>query len=396
MKIELHIIQNVAPSNLNRDDTGAPKDAEFGGYRRARLSSQSMKRAMRENFVLPSDSGLDKAVRTLQMVTAIDEVLKQYVTEDEAVRHQAITVALAAAGIGIKVDDTKIQTQYLLFVPARSAQQFAQLISENWDVLKSAEVGGDGKKKGKAADSKLPKEFVNACKEIMRQAKATPEIALFGRMVADEPSWNVDAACQVAHAISVNKVSSEFDFFTAVDDLKQDTGAGMMGTVQFGSSTFYRYLVVDVDAYVRNLADGASNYSAELLSAAQASLAAFIEVAVKSLPSGKQNTFAAHNLPSLVMTVVREDAPVSLANAFIRPVTATAEHDMAEAAIVKLDKHFGELLRAYGQKHIRKVQTLVVAGDLQGLNTLCAEGNEVSSLDELIDGTVQSCFGGAS
>jgi CRISPR system Cascade subunit CasC len=394
MKIELHIIQNVAPSNLNRDDTGAPKDAEFGGYRRARLSSQSLKRAMRENFVLPSDSGLDKAVRTLQMVTAIDEVLQKHIEADEAVRHQAITVALAAAGI--KVDEAKNQTQYLLFVPARSATQFAQLISENWELLKAAEVGGDGKKKGKAADSKLPKEFVNACKEIMRQAQATPEIALFGRMVADEPSWNVDAACQVAHAISVNKVSSEFDFFTAVDDLKQDTGAGMMGTVQFGSSTFYRYLVIDADAYLRNLADGATQYSDELISAAKASIAAFIEVAVKSLPSGKQNTFAAHNLPSLVMTVVRDDAPVSLANAFIRPVTATAEYDMAEAAIVKLDKHFGELLRAYGQKHIRTVQTLIVSADVTGLNTIQTTASHAPSLDSLIDVTVQTCFGGAS
>ena len=93
------------------------------------------------------------------------------------------------------------------------------------------------------------------------------------------------------------------------------------------------------------------------------------------------------------MTVVRDDAPVSLANAFLRPVTATAEYDLAEAAIVKLDKHFGELSLAYGQKHVRKVQTLVVSGDLQELNVICALGNKATSLDSLIDTTVQSCFG---
>jgi CRISPR system Cascade subunit CasC len=394
MKIELHIIQNVAPSNLNRDDTGAPKDAEFGGVRRARLSSQSLKRAMREAFVLPSDMGLGKAVRTLQLVTAVDDILKESRGSAEiAMRHKAIHVALAAAGI--KVDAEKNATQYLLFLPARSATQIAQLVDAHWDVLSAAEISGDGKKKGKSADSSLSKELVNALKNIMKEATATPEIALFGRMVADEPTWNVDAACQVAHALSVNRVSSEFDFFTAVDDLKQDTGAGMMGTVQFGSSTFYRYLVVDVDAYMANLADHKSPYSPELKAVARASLAAFIEVAVKALPSGKQNTFAAHNLPSLVMAVVRSDAPVSLTNAFLKPVMATNEYDLADAAIIKLDTYFGQLTKAYGTTHIQQIQTLVVNPDVK-LANIVTNNAQVDDLATLIAGTLDTCFGGAS
>jgi CRISPR system Cascade subunit CasC len=393
MKIELHMIQNVAPSNLNRDDTGAPKDAEFGGVRRARLSSQSMKRAMREQLVLPADMGLDKAVRTLQLVAAIDKHLQQRVDAEESDRTQAITNALAS--VKIAYDSDKRQTQYLLFLPERSAVKFAEVIAEHWSVLQSSEAVSEGKKKSKSGESKLPKELTKQLNEIMRDAAATPEIALFGRMVADEPTWNVDAACQVAHAISVNKVSSEFDFFTAVDDLKQDTGAGMMGTVQFGSATFYRYLVIDVDGYLRNMSDGGTA-TAEMLAAAQAALAAFIEVAVKSLPSGKQNTFAAHNLPSLVMTVVREDAPVALTNAFLRPVTATAKHDLVEHAIVKLDQHFGAITQAYGSSRIRKVQTLVVGAEVGELAHIQANGAAVATLEELIATTLRTCFGGAS
>lgn len=393
MKIELHMIQNVAPSNLNRDDTGAPKDAEFGGFRRARLSSQSLKRAMREQLVLPHDMGLDKAVRTLQLVAAIDKHLQQRVDAEESERIQAITNALASVNIGY--DAVKQQTQYLLFLPTRSALRFAEVISNYWHVLLSSAAGSEGKKKGKSSESKLPKELTKELNEIMRQAAATPEIALFGRMVADEPTWNVDAACQVAHAISVNKVSSEFDFFTAVDDLKQDSGAGMMGTVQFGSSTFYRYLVVDVDAYLRNMADGDA-ITDEMLGAAQASLAAFIEVAVKSLPSGKQNTFAAHNLPSLVMTVVREDAPVALTNAFLKPVVATAMHDLVESAILKLDQHFGDITRAYGSSRIRNMQTLVVGAEIGQLAHIQADGASAATLEQLITSTLQTCFGGAS
>jgi CRISPR system Cascade subunit CasC len=395
MKIELHIIQNVAPSNLNRDDTGAPKDAEFGGYRRARLSSQSMKRAMREQYVLPMNADLDHAVRTLQMVPAIDDALQAIRgtnSDDMAVRHQAIRAALSL--VNIKVDAEKNTTQYLLFLPKRCAEHIAKLVHEHWDMLQSVEIG-EGKKKGKSSDSATYKELINALKAIMKDASRTPEIALFGRMLADEPTWNVDAACQVAHAISVNRVMSEFDFFTAVDDLKTDsTGAGMMGTVQFGSSTFYRYLVVDVDAYLANLAGHKPPYTTGLEEVARISLAAFIEAAVKSLPSGKQNTFAAHNLPSLVMTVVRADAPVSLANAFIKPVTATPEYNMAEAAIVKLDKHYGDITNAYGSDAIKAVHTLMVDVEVPELKHTQQHG--VTTLRELIDGTMQACLGGAS
>lgn len=129
MKLELHILQNVAPSNLNRDDTGAPKDAAFGGTRRARLSSQSLKRAMREQFTTDG-TAFDAAVRTKRLIEAVDGVLHTLVEQPEDVRQKVIRTTLAAAGFA--ADETTLLTQYLLFIPARTASQLASFITENW------------------------------------------------------------------------------------------------------------------------------------------------------------------------------------------------------------------------------------------------------------------------
>jgi CRISPR system Cascade subunit CasC len=161
----------------------------------------------------------------------------------------------------------------------------------------------------------MPEEIKKELNRLLNGGMAV-DLALFGRMLADLPNKNIDAACQVAHALSTNKVSMEFDFFTAVDDLspEEETGAGMMGTVEFNSACFYRYANIDLKQLTGNLAG-----DSEL---AQKAVEAFLRAAVATIPTGKQNSMAAQNPPSLVFAVVRDKGLWSLANAFVKTPSA--------------------------------------------------------------------------
>ncbi len=321
MKIELHLLQNFAPANLNRDDTGAPKDCELGGYRRARVSSQCQKRAVRAAFRLQkllSDDLLGARTKRL-----VHEVASELVDKHEHHRDAAAALALGAIeGVGLGrnkkgAGEDAWKTEYLLFVPRRIVSALAQLLHENREKLaglaaparaEEPEAAGatEAKKKGAKKESKrdakqdakaaYPKDIGDKVAELLESARSTADIALFGRMIADKPDWNVDASCQVAHAISTNRLQADFDFFTAIDDFKpgETAGSDMMGTVQFNSSCFYRYAVLDVSALLKNL--GSDGKDAEAL--AKSTVEAFIRAFVSAIPTGKQNSMAAHNFPS--------------------------------------------------------------------------------------------------
>lgn len=334
MNVELHLLQNFAPSNLNRDDTGSPKDCEFGGYRRARISSQCQKRAIRSAFgaseMIPAEN---LGYRTARLM---DEVTERLVGDgrDREDAEKVVTAALQAVGLKLKEG----KTEYLLFLGRDEVNRIADACRRHWETLLATDRGGS-KKDAKAAAEKDVKEAVTRALD----GRVAADVALFGRMIADLPGNNRDAACQVAHAISTNAVSMEFDFFTAVDDLKpasEDLGAGMLGTVEFNSSCFYRYFSLDLDQLAANL-DGDQALAA-------ASLRAFLEAAVKAVPTGKQNTFAAHNPPSLVMAVVRPHGQWSLANAFVKPVAPNRELDMVGASVAALGSYWSRLAGMYG------------------------------------------------
>ena len=288
MFVDVYALQIVPPSNINRDDTGAPKTAVYGGVRRARVSSQAWKRAMRETFseYLPEGS---LGVRTKLAA----ELLAAKISEsrpDLEERASELAVAILEA-LGIKVekskrsgdDEDKNATGYLIFIAQHELDRLADTAAR-W-----ADEGLDLKK--------LDKKAKNEVKESFKGAQAV-DIALFGRMLADVPELNTDASAQVAHAISVDAVTQEFDYFTAVDDRASDdnAGAAMLGTIDFNSSTLYRYATVNVDALFSQLED------AEATSRA---VDAFVQSFVRSMPTGKQNTFANRTLPSYVLISLR-------------------------------------------------------------------------------------------
>jgi len=363
MLLELHILQNFAPNNLNRDDTGSPKDCEFGGYRRARVSSQCFKRAMRE--VMKSDGLLqpdDLASRTKRLMETLrDRFTREYnkdLTESEAVARAAIT----ATGLRLEGND---KTQYLLFLGAREIDAVAALCLEHWDTLKGDAVPATdlvgtappkGKGRAKTAVPAIDAPVANAFKKVLDGGRAA-DLALFGRMIADLPERNVEGSCQVAHALSTNAANVEFDFYTAVDDLKPDdtAGADMLGTIEFSSACFYRYLNLDVDQLVKNLGGD--------VDLTRRAVEAFIRAAVVAVPTGKQNSMGAQNPPSLVMAVVRDRGLWSLANAFVKPVPPTGDGGLVVNSIKELDKHWGALTKMYGEKQIAGKWVCMLDGD---------------------------------
>ena len=345
--VETHLIQNFAPSLLNRDDTNSPKEAEFGGHRRARISSQCLKRAVRHHFkdapIFPSE---ELAVRTKRVAEALKEKLMDLDKDRDA--ETALAVAETALG-GMELIVSEGKTQYLLFLGLREVDALARVINDSWEVLPKAtgeatdqdEEGQTGRDKKKAAKEKISKEIKGQLDAALDGGRAV-DLALFGRMLADRPEKNIDAACQVAHALSTHAVSREFDFYTAVDDLRpEDTqGADMLGTVEFVSACYYRYALIDLEKLTENL-QGDWDQARRVVSA-------FLTASALAIPSGKQNSFAAHNPPSLVaVTYTHEGIPMSLANAFEAPVNARQD-SLTRSSITALEGHAKTLYGCYG------------------------------------------------
>jgi len=243
-------------------------------------------------------------------------------------------------------------------------EKISTLCLDNWEVLKSAMADKD--EKAAARKRKKPGDLSKKIIDILDGARAS-DIALFGRMVADLPDINVDAASQVAHAISTHKVIMDFDFYTAVEDLplEEETGAAMMGTVEFNSACFYRYSNVNVDELNKNL-----DYDEDL---SRKTIKAFLRASVAAIPTGKQNSFAALNPPDFVLVIVREDAsPVSLANAFEKPVTIRSNKGLVEESIKALDNYWIRFTSAYGDNGIKTKTAIRVTDEpeLKGLNLI--------------------------
>ena len=304
--VDVNAIQTLPPSNINRDDTGSPKTAQYGGVIRARVSSQSWKKAMRDYFYNNSEFE-NIGVRTLEIVKYLAEEIKRLkpsLTDEDALKLANET--FKAAGIGTK--DNKAKALFFLGKSQR-------------DSLAKAAIDGEKDKK------KL--------QDILSSNPAI-DIALFGRMVADDQNLNEDASAQVAHAISTHQVSNEYDFFTAVDDISKEEsqGAGMLGTVEYNSSTLYRYANVAAHELLNQLGSVEDTVGAIRL---------FVEAFAKSLPTGKVNTFANQTLPQAILVTIRDDRPVNLVSAFEEPVRSNDGY--VEKSITKLLKEEEKVLK---------------------------------------------------
>ncbi|MDP5227052.1 MULTISPECIES: type I-E CRISPR-associated protein Cas7/Cse4/CasC [Arthrobacter] len=356
--LDIHALQTVPPSNINRDDTGSPKTAIYGGVRRARVSSQSWKRAIRQEFARHLDA-TQLGIRTKRLVEVVSQHIRDLSPELEPSATELAVAAIEAGGFKVDVSKTKdgegagkpAQTSYLLFVSNVQARRLAELAIEAF-------------RKGEKLDKKQVKAALNSDHSV--------DVALFGRMIADSADLNVDASTQVAHAISVHAVETEFDYFTAVDDknTEEESGAGMIGTVEFNSSTLYRYATVNLRGLAQNLGDSDVTVKA---------VVSFVRSFVESMPTGKQNTFANRTLPDAVVVTVRNRMPVNLVGAFEEAVTAEKGKSRLRVAAERLAQHSADLEAGYGNSAVR---TLVVA-PTSSVAPLVSLGEQVS-LDDLL------------
>lgn len=351
--LELHIIQSVPVACLNRDDLNSPKTAVFGGVQRARVSSQSWKRAIREMADKEFDQqGQFKGKRSRLFIEQISKQLGVLGENEESSKALAFCAGHYLAKLDPK-QEGKVKT--LVFLSPLEYEIFANLLFSLEDDNKkqlveavalvdtsklAADEDGDDEveedvekpKKGekklstkafsklvtKILKSPVEKAFKGEKKEAKSLPKDAADIALFGRMVANDHSLTVEAASMFSHALSTHKADNEIDFFSAVDDLqpKEESGAGMTGTLEFNSATYYRFAALNLDM----LAD-ADHLGSMTQTERQSVVKTFIEATIKAIPGARKNTMNANTLPVYVLGVVREKGhPIQLVNAFENPV----------------------------------------------------------------------------
>lgn len=354
--IQFHILQNYAPSNLNRDDTGAPKDAVFGGVRRGRISSQCIKRSIRRSAAFVENFAQDDllGVRTRKLPLLIrEELQRQGVVEPDL---SAIVDKISGVGreSGKKSPDEEEKVEGDVEISEKE-DMVKQLI-----FLGRNEIGPVASKfleiyKRTGAKDWQKTDISKITKEMKASLPRSVDIAMFGRMTTSDAFEDVSAAVQVAHAISTNTLNQEFDYFTAVDDLADEPGAGMIGDIEFNSSTYYKYVNVHWEELVENLGGDEEVAARGVL--------ALLDAVVKAQPTGKQNTFAAFNLPDLVLVEVSDtNLPVSYANAFLKPVRATHDATLMQNSITQLCKYVEKISTAYGLDARRACLNLEIGG----------------------------------
>lgn len=312
--IELHILQSFPVSCLNRDDIGSPKSALFGGVKRARLSSQCLKRACRL-AAHESHSGFE-GIRSRFLLEPFTTALQACGLEEAAAK----TKAQEICGLLSKQDSKDpLQVTTAVYLSPGEIQQISQAISAGEEVKKSLRKAD----RNDAAD-----------------------IALFGRMIANDPNLNVEGAAMFSHALSTHRADNEVDFFSAVDDRKceaEDAGAGMIGTLEFNSATYYRYIAVNLDLLETNLSGLATEQRAELAGA-------FIRAALTSIPGARKNSMNAGTLPHEVLGIrKRKGQPLQLVNAFESPVKVSGA-GFGKASLELMKSHLSEIEKIWGEQ----------------------------------------------
>ena len=326
--IQLHLLTSYPPANLNRDDQGRPKTARMGGVERLRVSSQSLKRHWRTSELFQQALAGHVGVRTKMLGRGVYDKLVAAGIKEKQANEWAQTIA-SIFGKSKKVDKKKplaeLEIEQLVHISGDEQAAIDALVATLIDEQRAPE-----------------KEEL----ELLRHKTSAADVALFGRMLASKPAYNIEAACQVAHALSVHPVVIEDDYFTAVDDLndgQEDSGSSHIGETGFAAGLFYSYLCINREQLIDNLGGD--------VTLADKAIAALIEAAVKVAPSGKQNSFAQQGYASYVLAEMGEQQPRSLSAAFLKPVEPKGwqETDYLAQAIEQLQNQYTKFDKAYGQ-----------------------------------------------
>ncbi len=335
--LQLHLLTAYPPSNLNRDDLGRPKTAVMGGATRLRISSQSLKRSWRTSDVFESALKGNIGTRTKEMGV---KIYKTLIEKDVSHKKAMEWAGEIAAVFGKRKSLSKGDKDKLKDLPGeeRLKKELVEL-----EIEQLAHFGPEEEKSILNLVDEITTRGEGSNQnelQLLRAKSGAADIALFGRMLASSPAFNMEAAAQVAHAVTVNKAAVEDDFFTAVDDLnvgEEDMGAGHMGETEFGSGIFYLYICLDRELLLSNL-DGD-----KIL--ADKTIAALIESAATVSPTGKQNSFASRARASFIACETGNQQPRSLSVAFMEPVFG---QQMLSEAIDRLQLTREKMNKVYG------------------------------------------------
>lgn len=401
--LELHIIQSVPVACLNRDDLNSPKTAVFGGVQRARVSSQSWKRAIREmakEIATEEKSNLFSGDRTRRMVYTIKKRLAEKGIAETAAVAIAEQVADIVETLDSKVDSEgykKIKT--VMFFSKSEYDAIADAIATSEDVKKSvvaldkavSEKNDKDREKALKAMGKILEKGAISKAIKSAQLKDAADIALFGRMVANDPSLKIDGASMFAHILSTHKADNEIDFFAAVDDLNKDeSGAAMTSTLEFNSATYYRFAALNLDELAKDdhlgdiVKDGTTIRSVETRKQV---VKIFLKATINAIPSARKTTMNGNTLPVYVLGVVREKGhPIQLVNAFETPVPRT-EKGFAVESVNRMNIEYSDIKDTWGIDSV--FAKAVVKGSLKKQVKEHLGSIETCSLDTLLDGMVE-------
>ncbi|MBI5033527.1 MAG: type I-E CRISPR-associated protein Cas7/Cse4/CasC [Chloroflexi bacterium] len=367
MFVEFHLLQSFVPSNLNRDDNGYPKSGVFGGARRARISSQCIKRAIRTSDVFKSEIPTgDGGTRTRRMMELFQPRLNKAGKKEAEI--EVVVKAFTTAYAGLD-DKNKDLSSVLVYLSREDIDAMTNAMLENWQAILESVPEKDGKRQYSKDAFKKEKHPIHVAIKALEaqtaQRSSAPDIALFGRMLADNPKFALDAACVVANATSTHAVQEmEVDYFTAMDDElpKGEQGAGQINLTGFNSACYYRYASIDREQLKLNLrGQGLTDADKDVL---RGTVSGFMRGLTEVVPSGMKNRFGQHNPPDFALAVVRTSGPGwSLANAFESPVNV--ETGLMPRSVSKLDKYWNDLTRAYGSQSVKRAVFCLVNSDLE-------------------------------
>ena len=371
--LELHILQSFPVSCLNRDDVGSPKTAVFGGANRARISSQCLKRAIREHARQNFPNACFNGQRTRLIVEPLKQALQKHGMDDKEVDTYAKGIADLLAGF----DEGK--TKVLLFLSPSEIDTLANnliLITKEKSekdkldkILEDKKKSKDQKDKKDTENKKSAKEEREILKKLKKNLDSSDatDIAIFGRMVANDSSLTLEGAGMFSHALSTHYAENEIDFFSAVDDrktLEDDSGAAMLGSLEYNSAVYYRYAALNLDLLFQD------THLGKLAPQERKNLVdAFIRSTLIAVPKARQNSMNANTLPAFVLGTIKEKGqPIQLINAFEEPVRATNGSGLIEESVNRLKSHNDDLKKIWG---IETVFEAILQE--KNLNVFCSE-----------------------
>jgi len=355
--IELHILQSFPVTCLNRDDLGSPKSAMFGGVERARVSSQCWKRAIR-TVAHEHAPELFAGIRTKFIGPLLEKAAQRIAcSEEQSQAYSNIIVNI----LGQDKAAGKVKT--LLFLSPKTMDHVVSNLHESKQITENMvkAILADDKKTAEKGLAEACKAAGKILKNLGTAVSDAADIALFGRMVADDASQTIEGAAMFSHALSTHAVRSDLDFFSAVDDEKIDTedaGGSHIGNIEFNSACYYRYIGINLD-----LLKQSKMFDQVQL---QEVLKNFIHAVVMANPVARRNSMFGYSVPACILAVKRAGQPLSLANAFEEPVKASKNGYIAPS-IAKMLATWDDMKRIFGLKSDSEV---TVSKDGKSLDTM--------------------------